>query len=307
MRTEAIIAVRNEAARPTLSVVTPFRRDDPSALLAALAPAPMGVEFVLLDDGSGDAALLARAVAACARLGGPARIVVWTANRGRSQARNRLIADARGEYVLFLDADMMPDHPGFLRRWLQFIHERRPHVAFGGLSLRHATRVPENALHFDLFSHSDCRSATTRARSPAQHVSTANLLVRRDLLTTLPFDSGFIGWGFEDTDWALRAAATAPIDHVDNTASHVGLDSTEVLLSKSEQAGSNFARLFAKHPRAVSRFAAYRAASLLRWAPARPLLLHALAAFTKLRMAPMTLRRAALKLFRALHYAEHLP
>ncbi|MEQ1617493.1 MAG: glycosyltransferase family A protein [Terricaulis sp.] len=307
MRTEAVIAVRGGASSPTLSVVTPFHRDDPCALLAALAPAPTGVEFVLLDDGSGDAGLLARAVAACAHLEASARIVVWAENRGRSEARNRLIAEARGEYVLFMDADMKPDHPEFLRRWLRLIGERRPHAAFGGLSLRHATRARDNALHFDLFAHSDCRGAAARARSSAQYVSTANLLVRRDLLATLPFDSGFIGWGFEDVDWALRAAETAPIHHFDNTASHVGLDSPEALLRKSVQAGPNFARLFAKHPRAVSRFAAYRAARVLRWAPGRKHLLRAFAALALLRGTPMAMRRGALKLFRVLQYGDHLP
>lgn len=307
MRTEATIMVRKQKASPILSVLTPFHRDDPCALLASFIPAPAGVEFVLIDDGSGDAALLARAVAACARLEASARIVVWAENRGRSEARNRLIEEACGEYVLFLDADMTPDHPGFLRRWLQIIEDQRPHAAFGGLSLRHAARAPENALHFDVFARSDCRRATARARASAQYVSTANLLVRRDLLATLTFDSSFIGWGFEDIDWALRAAETAPVYHFDNTASHVGLDSPEALLRKSVQAGPNFARLFEKHPSAVSRFAAYRAARVLRWAPGRALLLRTFAALAKLRAAPMTMRRAALKLFRVLHYAEHLP
>lgn len=307
MRTEATIMVRDEKAAPILSVLTPFHRDDPCALLASLTHAPAGVEFVLVDDGSGDAAMLARVVAASTRLEAPARIVVWADNRGRSAARNRLIAEARGVYVLFLDADMKPDHPGFIRRWLQLIDEKQPHAAFGGLSLRHARRTCDNALHYNLFARSDCRSAAGRAGAPSQFVSTANLLVRRDVLTALPFDSGFIGWGFEDVDWALRAAETTPIHHVDNGASHVGLDSAEVLLRKSMQAGPNFARLFAKHPRAVSQFAAYKAARVLRWAPARAFLMRAFAELAQLRVTPIAMRRAALKLFRVLHYAEHLP
>lgn len=307
MPAEATIMVRDENAPPLLSVLTPYHRDDPCALLASLAPAPAGVEFVLVDDGSGDAALLARVVAACAGLEAPARIVVWADNRGRSTARNRLIAEARGDFVLFLDADMLADRADFLRHWVGLIEDKRPHVAFGGLSLRHAVRTPANALHFNLFARSDCRNVAARARSPSQYVSTANLLVRRDLLAALPFDPGFVGWGFEDIDWALRAAEIAPIDHIDNTVSHIGLDSAEALLRKSVQAAPNFARLFVKHPRAVSRFAAYRAARLLRLAPARKLLMRASATLAQLRLTPMPLRRAALKFFRTLHYAERLP
>lgn len=307
MRTEATIVVRGGTEAPLLSVLTPFHRDDPSALLAALTPAPAGTEFILLDDGSGDAALLSRVVSACAQAGATARIIILARNQGRAAARNRLALAARGEYVLFLDADMRPDHPHFLSRWLNLIEAKHPHAAFGGLSLRHARRTPATALHFDLFAHSDCRNAAARTAAPAQYVSTANLLVRRDLLEKLPFDSAFSGWGFEDVDWALRADALAPILHVDNTASHIGLDGVETLLRKSAQAGPNFARLVAKHPRATSRFVAYKVARLLRWAPARTSIRTACAAVAKLGCAPPTLRRAALKLFRAMHYAEHLP
>lgn len=305
MRTEAAIVVRDAITPPLLSVVTPFHRDDPSALLASLTPAPQEVEFVLLDDGSSDAALLSRTITACARLGAAARIVVWSDNRGRSAARNRLIEAARGEYVLFLDADMRADDADFIPRWLHLIEATHPAAAFGGLSLRHAKRTAATALHFDLFARSDCRDA--RARTSAQFVSTANLLVRRDVLTAIPFDSEFVGWGFEDIDWALRASATAPILHIDNTASHLGLDEVSTLLRKSVQAGPNFARLAAKHQAAVSRFAAYKAARALRFAPARPFLMRALAWLAKFSAAPMLMRRLALKLFRAAHYAEHLP
>jgi hypothetical protein len=79
-------------------------------------------------------------------------------------------------------------------------------------------------------------------------------------------------------------------------------------MRKSAEAGRNFARLAQKHPRAVRRFAAYRAATALKFAPAR----NALRRFTawlaadQAGLAPMPVRRAAFKLYRASHFAEHL-
>lgn len=303
---ERILHIGLELPGPTLSVLTPFHRHDPSAWVGAIGRAPADVEFVLLDDGSNDTPLLVRLVSALNAAGAKARIIVWGANGGRSAARNRLMEEARGEYVLFLDADMIPDSPSFLAHWLNIARNERPDVAFGGLSLAQATRTRETALHYNLFAHSDCRPAAARAQSPARFTASANLLVRREFLAAHAFDASFTGWGFEDVDWALNAARHTQILHIDNPATHAGLDSVDALLRKSAEAGPNFARLVRKHPSAVSRFAAHRAARVLRTAPARKQLRNAAAWLARANAAPMTLRRAALKLFRASHYAEHL-
>lgn len=306
---EKIIRLGATPARaPTLSVLTPFHCYDPAPLLDRMACAPEGVEFVLLDDGSGSAELLAAVVAAASALSAPVRIIVWSANRGRAEGRNRLVAEALGEYVLLLDADMIPDSDDFLTRWLDVIARQRPRVAFGGLSLRHAASTRETALHHNLFAASDCHDAKTRARTPAQSTASANLLVRRDFLIANPFDSNFVGWGFEDVDWALRAAQRAPILHVDNPATHVGLDTIATLMRKAREAGPNFAQLARKHPAQVSRFAAHKVARVLQLAPARNALRAAFAWLARdpFGALPMTLRRHALKLYRASFYAEHL-
>ncbi len=308
MSTEQVIIVRDSAETPRLSVLTPFHKHDPSALLVAFANAPAGVEFVLLDDGSGSAALLANVVAAASTMGAPARIIVSGPNLGRAMGRNRLIAEARGEYVLFLDADMMPDDPTFLAIWLGVITTQAPQVAFGGLSLTRAERTPETALHYALFGHSDCSRAQVRARRGAQAAASANLLIERAFLLEHPFDDGFTGWGFEDVDWALNAARFTEVLHVDNPATHVGLDDVSTLLRKSTEAGANFARLARKHPKQVRRFAAHRAASALRFTPARRAQqrVYRWLARDPLGAAPMRVRCAALKLLRASYYAEHL-
>lgn len=308
MSTERTILVRDSAHTPRLSVLTPFYRYDPSAMLARFANAPAGVEFVLLDDGSASATLIANVVAAAEVTGAPVRIIVSGVNLGRAAGRNRLIAEARGEHVLFLDADMLPDAPDFLSIWLGVIHTQEPRVAFGGLSLAHATRTGETALHHALFGRSDCHSARIRARRPAQSTASANLLVERAFLLQHPFDDGFTGWGFEDVDWALNAARVTEILHVDNPATHAGLDDVDTLMRKSAEAGANFARLATKHPTAVRRFAAHRVARALRALPARAAQrrVYSWLARDPLGAAPMRVRCAALKLLRASHYSEHL-
>jgi glycosyltransferase involved in cell wall biosynthesis len=306
---EQIITVRTGASTPTLSVLTPYHGHNPSRLLMAFANAPAGVEFVLLDDGSGSPALLAQVIAAAETTGAAARIIVREKNLGRAAARNRLLAEASGAYVLFLDADMLPDSPNFLAIWLGVIDTQRPLAAFGGLSLTQAQRTEATAVHYAMFRRSDCRRARVRARRPAQLTASANLLIQRTFVMAHPFDDGFNGWGFEDVDWALSASRYGDILQVDNPATHVGLNDIVTLMRKSAEAGPNFARLARKHPQQVSRFAAHRIARVLRATPGRrwQRRFYAWIARDPLGAAPMRLRCTALKLLRASHYAEHLP
>lgn len=308
MLTERTIIVSDRPSTPRLSVLTPFYRYDPSAMLKRFGSAPGGVEFILLDDGSASAELVADVVSAAQATGAPARIIVSGENLGRARARNRLIAEAQGDFVLFLDADMLPDSPHFLSIWLGIIETQGPRVAFGGLSLAHAQRTPETALHHALFGGSDCRPAYQRARRAAQTTASSNLLVERSFLLAHPFDDAFTGWGFEDVDWALDAARQEDILHIDNPATHAGLDDVETLVRKSAEAGPNFGRLARKHPLQVKRFAAHRVARALRAMPARNTQrrLYSWVARDPRGLAPMRLRCAAFKLLRASYYAEHL-
>ena len=204
---------------------------------------------------------------------------------------------------------MLPDTPAFLSVWLGIIATQEPRIAFGGLSLAHAERTPETALHYALFGRSDCAPARQRARRAAQATASSNLLVERAFLLAHPFDQHFTGWGFEDVDWALEVSRVEDIMHVDNPATHVGLDDVSTLMRKSAEAGPNFGRLARKHPARVKRFAAHRIASALRLTPARNTQrqIYSWLARDPRGVAPMRVRLAAFKLMRATHYAEHLP
>lgn len=99
--------------RPTASVVVPtYRRPDKLRRVAEEVLAQLGPDddLVIVDDGSGDDSL--------GRLGGlradPRLRGVVQANTGVSGARNRGVAESKGELLVFLDDDEIPD-----RGWLE--------------------------------------------------------------------------------------------------------------------------------------------------------------------------------------------
>lgn len=294
---------RETGAQPGLSVLIPTYRDDPSALLKALDERGADAEIVLLDDGGGDADLTRRMAARIAAMKLPARLIALSPNEGRAKGRNRLASHARGRHLLFLDSDMLPDPPGFLARWAAVAHDDVP-VAFGGFTLDQTPRRPEHELHRAMALKSDCTPAPERAKEPEKHVFTSNLLVRRDVFETVAFDEGFAGWGWEDVEWAMRVARSYPILHIDNSATHLGLDTAATLASKYEQSAANFARVVKSHFEVVSGYPSYRAAKALKSLPLRGTWRPMLKSFALAEAAPTPLRAFALRLYRAALYSD---
>ena len=293
------------AVTPKLSVLIPFYKESPVALLRGLnVRDPHGVEIVLLDDGSAMAGLTAEIEAFMASCPMPIELITLVGNEGRARGRNRLTSAARGDYFLFLDADMLPDAPGFLDTWLDQIETGLPAVVFGGFSLHQAPADKAFAIHKLMAGHSDCLDAAERRKHPEKYVFTSNLLVRRDVFEAEGFDSGFTGWGWEDVEWAMRVAARYPVEHIDNTATHMGLDTAANLARKYEQSVANFARVVSKHFDVVSSYPSYRVARLLKRVPLTGALRGVLKTAALTPALPAKARAFSLRLYRAALYAQ---
>ena len=292
------------SAEPRLSVLIPTYRDDPSALLKALDDPTARAEIIVLDDGGGDAALAERITRRIERLRVPARFVKLSHNEGRARGRNRLASHARARHFLFLDSDMLPDPPSFLSRWAALAEGEDSPVAFGGFTLDQTPLRPEHAVHRSMALKGDCTPAPERAREPEKHVFTSNLLVRRDVFDAVDFDEGFTGWGWEDVEWAMRVGQLYPILHIDNSASHLGLDTAAAIAAKYEQSAVNFARVVSSHREIVSAYPSYKVARILKRLPWREVWRPMLKTFALNEAAPTPLRAFALRLYRAALYAE---
>ncbi|MFP1131668.1 glycosyltransferase family 2 protein [Asticcacaulis sp. W401b] len=295
-------AAYEAAPPPRLAVLIPFYKESPATLLRALTPTP-GVEIVLLDDGSGQLELTQEVMSTIDEITLPVTFLSLTHNEGRARGRNRLTQAARGDYFLCLDSDMLPDAPDFLTRWLE-VMEDRPAVVFGGFSLLQAPTDKRFAIHRLMAAKSDCLDAATRALMPEKYVFTSNLLIRRDVFAAQDFDNRFTGWGWEDVEWAMRVAQQFGVQHIDNPATHLGLDTADTLMRKYEQSVGNFARVIDKHPQVVATYASYRAARLIRKLPLRGALRATLRRVIRNEALPLKARAFGLRLYRAALYSE---
>lgn len=294
-------------ASARLSIVIPAYRHDASMLVDALARCQSSAlaEIIVYDDGSCDHELLAQMQVGAGHTRAAVRIVSCWQNRGRAAARNAAVQHARADWILLLDADMIPDSPRFIEGYLNAMDKvTEPVVVVGGYSLKNAPRDKAFALHRWQAETSECVSALDRCMSPGRYVFSSNVMAHRSVFQACPFDDGFAGWGWEDTDWGFSTKEKFQIVHIDNTATHLGLESARMLMRKYARSGVNFARLIERHPYEAAAMPIYRAARGAQRLPFRRLFKALAGGVAASGVMPTALRGPALKAWRTLVYAE---
>ncbi|HTT13111.1 MAG TPA: glycosyltransferase family 2 protein [Burkholderiaceae bacterium] len=209
------------------AIVTTYNRPDAlrAVLAGLLAQADRRFEILIADDGSrGDTREL---VEATARTSPVALRHVWQEDKGfrAGAARNRAASEAHGEYLLFLDGDCVP-RPDWIAQH-RALAEPRWMVAGNRILLAESfTRlVLASGTPIHTWTDAQWRAAAERgdinrtrplrsyplgplrkvAARRWQRVRTCNLGVwMADLRAVNGFDEAFEGWGFEDSDLAVR-------------------------------------------------------------------------------------------------------
>lgn len=196
-------------------------------LLSALAAQTRPPDEVIVADDGSDAATVAALQRLLPAYGLPARVVRQEKNGYRlAAARNLAIRAATGDYLLFLDCDLVPLPDA--------VAVHAAHAASGRLLCGHralldeaataalfaAVPAPAAADWEQAWAAADRRELEAAARRFARHAALRRWhlarphkpkligchfsLYRADAERVNGFDENFVGWGYEDDDFARR-------------------------------------------------------------------------------------------------------
>ena len=189
-------------------------------------------EIIVADDGSTDAATVAenQAINTLPHC----RYIVRAENAGRATIRNFLVREAQQPYVLFIDSDMTLISDDFIRRYLDSDCDT---VIDGGVAIHGDEEMLRGNLRYRYEKAEEAHhSAPERQKTPYQHLHTANLFVRRDLMLANPFDERFRHYGYEDVLLGKKFHQQhIAIEHIDNPLGFCTFETNAAFVAKTEE------------------------------------------------------------------------
>ena len=165
---------------------------------------------------------------------------------GRAAIRSKLVLEAKGDYLLFIDADAMI--PGtadaYISKWLPYLSKAR--VICGGILYHNSPPGdPDKILRWKIGWKREQRKASEREKHPYSFFSTFNVMIDRTVFSKIRFNEELRQYGYEDAllSYQLEKAGIA-IRHIDNGLMHDGLESNREFLNKTKLGLENLSRLY---------------------------------------------------------------
>jgi glycosyltransferase involved in cell wall biosynthesis len=164
---------------------------------------------------------------------------------GRAANRNFLARQAQGEFIVFLDCDMLIGHPDFLERYVAVADHAD--VVVGGLVYPRAQKDRDNPIHLR-YRYGIAREevhSDQRNNAPFASFMTGNFMIRRTLVLDVALDETIRGYGHEDTLLGKELERrNVRLIHIPNPALHMGIDADPVFLEKTRNSIRNLALLY---------------------------------------------------------------
>ena len=194
-------------------------------------------EIILADDASQEQAEWFEDVRALPKL------TLWQAphNLGRAAIRNKLASMAQGTWLWFVDCDTALPKRFSFHAFLDAA--QNADVVCGG------TTVPElppdgASLRYKYEKKSSRTTIYDRSKAPYRQLTTCNLFIRKEVFTDIKLCEDIKEYGYEDALFGAELERhNISIAHIANPIVHLGLESNDIFLDKSETALRTLYRL----------------------------------------------------------------
>jgi len=158
------------------------------------------------------------------------RLIENPQNLGRTASRNLLAQKAAFNWLLFLDADVIPVNENFIKNF-KLQNNKAHKVIYGGVRYLDTLPKKENMLRWKYGKKREAKSVAQRLKEPYFIIS-QNLLIQK----TVFFDTNTIqknNYGLDILFSNNLKKNNITVKHIDNPVYHLGLETSEVFIEKS--------------------------------------------------------------------------
>jgi len=154
-------------------------------------------------------------------------------NLGRGQNRNTLVKKAKYDWILLMDCDTLPKDKNFIRNYIESIKNRKEKVIFGGIIYYNGKPKDNQMLRWVFGKNREEIPLSKRLVNPYHYTLISNILVKKDVLLSHPFDSEIFNYGYEDIVFILGLKKEQiTIGHIENPSYHLNLEKSAIFLEK---------------------------------------------------------------------------
>jgi glycosyltransferase involved in cell wall biosynthesis len=168
------------------------------------------------------------------------RCIINEKNLGRAANRNMLAREAKYQWLVFIDGDMMVRRVDFISTYLA---ARGDDVVYGGYVLGMPPQQGNLRYRYEM-SFRNNADAYKRSRNQWANFHTSNFLVNRTTIIQHPLDENFNRYGYEDVAWGRSLYNLGiGINHIDNPVNFERYENNADFLAKTEESLTTLAAM----------------------------------------------------------------
>ena len=155
-------------------------------------------------------------------------------NLGRAKNRNLLALKAKYSWVLFMDCDTLPIRSSFIKNYINLINQNTHEVFYGGIDYEKENPNETELLRWVYGKKREAIVVSEREKKPYNTTLVSNLVIKKQILLSIPFHSNINEYGYEDLVFTLELKKNKiKICHIENPAYHLNLENSVVFLEKN--------------------------------------------------------------------------
>ncbi|MCD2260091.1 glycosyltransferase family 2 protein [Psychroserpens luteolus] len=167
---------------------------------------------------------------------------VSSSNKGRVATRHALAVQASFDWLLFLDADVLPTSDTFVSNYLTYLTSDYDAV-YGSFAYKKEAPQPDFVLRWTYGQSKEQVKADIRNKKPYKITISANFLIRTSVFKHINSKITYKGYGYDNYFGSLLKTEKSKICHIDNEVFHLGLESNTSYLNKVEQSVDTLLKL----------------------------------------------------------------